>query len=114
MRAEGVPAERLARSSFRHAYWTLAQMVTHHTLNGCPLCPGDVLGTGTISGPALDEAGCLLELSEGGKRALSLANGETRTFLEDGDVVELAASCEREGAVRIGLGVARGEILPSQ
>jgi fumarylacetoacetase len=114
MRAEGVPAERLARSSFRHAYWTLAQMVAHHTLNGCPLCPGDVLGTGTISGPALEEAGCLLELSEGGKRALSLANGETRTFLEDGDVVELAAFCEREGAVRIGLGVARGQVLPSR
>lgn len=113
MRAEAVPPERLARSSFRHAYWTLAQMVTHHTLNGCALRPGDVLGTGTLSGPKLEEAGCLLELSQGGKRAVSLANAETRMFLEDGDVLELAAHCEREGAVRIGFGVARGIVLPA-
>ena len=111
-RARGLPPERLSRSSFRHAYWTLAQMVAHHTLNGCPLRPGDVLGSGTLSGPALDESGCLLELSEGGKRALTLASGETRTFLEDGDLIELSAFCEREGAVRIGFGVARGLITP--
>lgn len=113
MRAQGLPAQRLARSSFRHAYWTLAQMVAHHTLNGCPLRPGDVLGTGTLSGPLLEESGCLLELSEGGKRPLTLDNGETRTFLEDGDVLELAAQCEREGAVRIGFGVARGLVVPA-
>jgi fumarylacetoacetase len=113
MRVRGLPAQRLAASSYRHAYWTLAQMVAHHTLNGCPLRPGDVLGTGTLSGPALEESGCLLELSEGGKRALSLESGETRTFLEDGDLLELAAHCERDGAVRIGFGVARGLIVPA-
>ncbi|HEX6244412.1 MAG TPA: fumarylacetoacetase [Polyangiales bacterium] len=111
MRAHGQPPERLSRSSFRHAYWTLAQLVAHHTLNGCPLRPGDVLGSGTLSGPALEESGCMLELSEGGKRPLTLASGETRTFLEDGDAIELSAFCERDGAVRIGFGVARGVVV---
>jgi fumarylacetoacetase len=111
-RARGLSPEQLSSSSFRHAYWTVAQMVAHHSLNGCPLRPGDLLGSGTVSGATLDEAGCLLELSEGGKKPLMLASAETRTFLEDGDVIELSAYCAREGAARIGFGVARGLITP--
>ena len=104
---------RLSRSNFRHCYWSLAQMVAHHTEGGCNLRPGDLLGTGTQSGPGEGEQGCLLELSHGGKQPIALPNGESRAFLEDGDVVTLRAWCEREGCARIGFGVCSGEILPS-
>jgi fumarylacetoacetase len=113
MREKGLPPERLGRASLRHAYWSLAQLVAHHTVNGCNLQPGDLLGTGTVSGPSLEEAGCLLELSEGGKRPV-LVGRETRTFLEDGDALELHAFCERDGAVRIGFGSALGSVLPAR
>jgi fumarylacetoacetase len=113
MRAAGLPAERLMRSNFRHAYWTLAQMLTHHASNGCNLRPGDLLGTGTQSGPAAEEGGSLLELSQGGKQALSLANGETRSFLQDGDTVILRAHAEGQGARRIGFGDCAGTLLPA-
>ena len=90
MRGAGTAPHRLSHSSFRHAYWTLAQMVAHHTVNGCNLRPGDLLGTGTQSGPAPAEAGSLLELSRGGKRARARSpNGEQRRFLEDGDAIIL-------------------------
>jgi len=112
MRAAGQPAHVLSRSNYRHAYWTVAQLVAHHTVNGCNLQPGDLLGTGTQSGPAAAEAGSLLELTAGGKRPITLPDGETRGFLEDGDVVTLRAWCEREGAARIGFGAAVGEVLP--
>ncbi|QPF76150.1 fumarylacetoacetase [Roseateles sp. DAIF2] len=105
MRAEGRPAQRLSLTdSQRAAYWTPAQMVAHHTVNGCNLQPGDLLGSGTLSGPGPDEAGSLLELSVGGQRPLQLPGGERRSFLEDGDRLTLRGWCEREGAVRIGLG----------
>ncbi|HWH83920.1 MAG TPA: fumarylacetoacetase [Burkholderiaceae bacterium] len=104
-------AMRLSRSNFRHCYWSLAQMVTHHTEGGCNLRPGDLLGTGTQSGPGEGEQGCLLELSRGGKQPIALPNGESRSFLEDGDVVTLRAWCEREGCARIGFGACSGEIL---
>jgi fumarylacetoacetase len=112
MRSQGRGAQRLSHSNFRDAYWTLAQMVAHHTVNGCNLQPGDLLGSGTQSGPAPEEAGSLLELSVGGKQPITLADGETRTFLEDGDRVVLRGWCERAGATRIGFGEAAGTVLP--
>jgi fumarylacetoacetase len=112
MRTAGQAGQRLSQSSFRDAYWTLAQLVAHHTVNGCNLRPGDVLGTGTLSGPAPEQGGSLLELSLGGKQAITLVNGETRTFLQDGDTVVLRAYAERPGARRIGFGECRGTLLP--
>jgi fumarylacetoacetase len=113
MRAAGQAPVRLTRTSFRHAYWTIAQMIAHHSVNGCNLQPGDLLGTGTQSGPDPAEAGSLLELSSGGGHPLSLPDGEQRSFLEDGDEVILRGYCERDGAARIGFGTARGRVLPA-
>jgi len=114
MRSRGLAAQPLSRTSYRHAYWTAAQLVAHHTVNGCNLQAGDLLGTGTQSGPTAAEAGSLLELSAGGKQPIRLANGEVRTFLEDGDALIIRAWCEKPGAVRIGFGEVYGEILPAQ
>jgi fumarylacetoacetase len=115
MRREGLPPQRLSRASFRSAaYWTIAQMLTHHTVNGCPMRAGDLLGTGTLSGEPLEQAGCLLELSEGGKQPLTLDNGEARTFLQDGDQLILRAFCEQPGAARIGFGSATGVVLAAE
>jgi fumarylacetoacetase len=113
MRANGVPAQRLSRSSFRDSWWTVAQMIAHHTVNGCNLEPGDLIGSGTQSGPLPPQAGSLLELTAGGRQPLTLAAGETRTFLEDGDRVMLRGWCEREGSVRIGFGEAAATVLPA-
>ena len=107
------PAHRLSLTSYRHAYWTVAQLVAHHTINGCNLRAGDLLGTGTQSGPTPSEAGSLLELSAGGSKPVQIGGGESRTFLEDGDTVILRGWCERPGAVRIGFGEAYGRILPA-
>jgi fumarylacetoacetase len=112
LRAGHAPA-RLSRTSFKHSYWTIAQLVAHHTVNGCNLQPGDLLGTGTQSGPDPSEAGSLLELSVGGKQPLKLPNGETRTFLEDGDTVIMRGYCERPGAARIGFGELTGCVQPT-
>lgn len=114
MRDAGMGPERLSQSNFRDAYWTVAQMLTHHTVNGCNLQPGDLLGSGTLSGARPEQAGSLLELSAGGKNALTLSNGETRTFLEDGDAIILRAWCEREGFKRIGFGECRGQVMPAR
>jgi fumarylacetoacetase len=113
MRARGEPAARLMRSNFRDAYWTLAQLVVHHASNGCNLEPGDLLGTGTQSGPGPGQGGSLLELSEGGKAPIALPDGETRTFLADGDTVVLRAFGERPGAARIGFGDCAGTVRPA-
>jgi fumarylacetoacetase len=113
MRERREPPVRLSRTSFRHAYWTIAQMVAHHTVNGCNLCSGDLLGTGTESGPTHEEAGSLLELTYGGKEPIRLPGGESRTFLEDGDAVTLSGFCEKPGAARIGFGAAVGRVLPA-
>jgi fumarylacetoacetase len=94
-------------------YWTAAQLVAHHTVNGCNLQPGDLLGTGTLSSEERETFGSLLELSEGGKSSLRLANGETRSFLEDGDEVIMTAHAVREGFRRIGFGECRGRVLPA-
>jgi fumarylacetoacetase len=109
----GHPACRLSRTSFKHAYWTVAQMVTHHTVNGCNLQPGDLLGTGTQSGPEPHEAGSLLELSHGATQPLTLPNGETRCFLEDGDTIVMRGYCEHPGTVRVGFGDLIGRVLPA-
>lgn len=114
MRAEGKGATTVAQTSYRHAYWTMAQMVAHHAVNGCNLRPGDLLGTGTLSGPAPEEAGSLMELTAGGKLPLRLPGGETRTFVEDGDSVVMRGWCERPGAARIGFGECRGTVLPAR
>lgn len=113
MREQGQPAVRLMQSNYKDSFWTLAQMVAHHTVNGCALQPGDLLGTGTQSGVTPDEGGSLLELSGGGKKQLALPNGETRTFVEDGDTIVLRGYCERDGAVRIGFGDCAGTVLPA-
>jgi fumarylacetoacetase len=115
MRAAKSATHTLSRGNLRDAaYWTVAQLLTHHTVNGCNMQPGDLLGTGTMSGPAEGSQGALLEITEGGKKPVALSNGETRTFLEDGDAVIMRASCEREGAVRIGFGSCVGEVLPAR
>ena len=114
MREDGQADASICRTSYRHAYWTVAQMVTHHTVNGCNLQPGDLLGSGTLSGPTLDQAGALIELTTGGKNPIALPNGEQRTWLEDGDSVVLRGWCEREGATRIGFGECVGTVLPAR
>ncbi len=113
MKQAAIAPQRLSRSSFRHAYWTVAQMLTHHTVGGCNLQPGDLLGTGTQSGPTPEEAGSLLELSVGGKQSLQLPDGETRTFLEDHDTLTLKAYCEATGRARVGFGACSGTVLPA-
>jgi fumarylacetoacetase len=111
MRERREPPHRLSSTTFRHAFWTIAQLVAHHTVNGCDLRPGDLLGTGTQSGPTPEEAGSLLELSAGGNRPIQIGPHETRTFLEDGDAVIFRAWCERPGAARIGFGSVQGQVL---
>lgn len=115
MAREGHAGDVISRSSFAEAaYWTVAQLVTHHTVNGCALRAGDLLGSGTLSGPTLAQSGSLLELTTGGKNRITLSNGETRGFLEDGDTVVLRAYCEGAGARRIGFGECRGTVLPAR
>ncbi|WP_438268994.1 fumarylacetoacetase [Pseudomonas piscis] len=109
---EGRDPKRLSGTSFRHQYWSVAQMVAHHTVGGCALQPGDLLGSGTISGPGEGEAGALIELAHAGARPVELGGGEQRGFLADGDTVLLRGWCERPGAVRIGFGESRGTVLP--
>lgn len=114
MRAAGEAAGCLIRGNARHAaYWSPAQLVAHHTVNGCNLQAGDLLSSGTLSGPAPDQAGSLMELTQGGKVPLTLPNGERITWLQDGDTLAFRGHCERPGAVRIGLGEVSGTVLPS-
>ncbi len=114
MRAAGQPAECISRSNFADAaYWTVAQLVAHHTVGGCALRPGDLFGSGTLSGPRPEQAGSMLELSQGGKQPFRLSNGETRTFLQDGDTVTLKGACDKPGAARIGFGACAGEVRPA-
>ncbi|AOU95297.1 fumarylacetoacetase [Achromobacter ruhlandii] len=111
--AKQAPA-RLSRSNFRDAYWNVAQLITHHTVNGCNLQPGDMLGTGTLSGPQPSEAGSMLELNHGGKQPIELPWGEKRTFLQDGDQVIMRAECVKAGYPRIGFGECSGTVLPAR
>ena len=102
---------RVSHGRYANMYWTIGQMIAHHTSNGCDLRPGDLLASGTVSGPSKDERGSMLELTWRGTEPLALPTGETRQFLEDGDEVIMRAYCEREGAVRIGFGECRGTIV---
>src|SRR5207247_8421840 len=112
-RAEGLGPLRLSQANFADLYWTPAQLLAHHASNGCNLCPGDLLASGTVSGPAAENRGCLLELTRGRAEPLTLPGGETRRFLEDGDEVLLRGFCELAGRPRIGLGECRGTITPA-
>jgi fumarylacetoacetase len=110
MRDAGLPAATVSRGSFKWMYWTVAQLVTHHASNGCNLRPGDLLASGTVSGPSKESRGCLLERTWKGTEPIELPGGEQRRFLEDGDEVTMRGWCEREGARRIGFGEAVGRV----
>lgn len=111
LRAKGLPPHRMSGSNTTDLYWTIAQLVAHHTCGGCNLAPGDLFGTGTISGPTQEGYGSLMELSNDGQRTITLASGETRTFLENGDEVIFRAHCRRSGCVPIGFGECRARII---
>ena len=113
MRAAGIEAHLVSRGNLRDLYWTPAQLITHHTSNGCNLLPGDLLATGTVSGKEEGSAGCLLELTVGGGRTIELPNGEKRSALEDGDEVILRGYCRKDGFPKISLGECRGTVLPA-
>ncbi|MFO2462392.1 fumarylacetoacetase [Pseudomonas sp. 15FMM2] len=114
MREQNLPAHRLTLSNTRHMYWTVAQMVAHHSVNGCQLQAGDLFGSGTLSGPEAGQFGSLLEITEGGKKPIELASGEVRKFLEDGDEIILRARCSREGFASIGFGECRGIVIAAR
>jgi fumarylacetoacetase len=123
MRDAKMPPHRLSRGNPKEMYWTFPQMIAHHTSNGCNLMPGDLLASGTISGPDPDTRGCMLELTWVGngpdgkqlpRKPLHLPTGETRTFLEDGDEVIFKGWCEKPGLRRIGFGECRGIVLPAK
>ena len=111
MRQDGAEPVLVSEGSFRDMYWTVAQMLTHHASNGCNLRTGDLLASGTVSGPGEGSKGCLLEITRRGAEPLVLPNGEERRFLADGDEVILRGHCEREGRARVGFGECRGVVL---
>jgi fumarylacetoacetase len=114
MRREGIAPIRLSRSNLSTLYWTMAQLLTHHASNGCNLRPGDLLASGTVSGPEHGALGCLLELTQRGSRPVTLPTGESRRFLADGDEVILRGTCARAGFTTIGFGECRAVILPAR
>ena len=111
MQKSGMAPVVISQPQFSDQYWTLTQMLTHHASNGCSLRTGDLLSSGTVSGPERKDSGCLVEFNAGGKQALSLPSGETRLFLEDGDTVWLRGVCERDGYKPIGFGECKGQIV---
>ena len=114
MREAGLPAHKLSSGPASNMYWTVAQMIAHHASNGCDLNPGDLLGTGTISGPTRDAFGSLIELSSGGRDPVALTGGETRAFLEDGDALTLSGYASARGFRTIGFGACEGVIQPAR
>ncbi|MCE4546031.1 MULTISPECIES: fumarylacetoacetase [unclassified Caballeronia] len=114
MRQAGHPGDLLSTSNLAEAYWSIAQLVAHHTVNGCNLNAGDLLGTGTLSGPKPEQAASLMELTSNGKQPIKLSSGEERGFLNDGDSIILKGFCERAGRQRIGFGECRGTVLPAR
>lgn len=114
MREQNLPAQRLGLSNSLNMYWTAAQLVAHHSVNGCQLQPGDLFGSGTLSGPDHSQLGSLLEITEGGKHPVELTSGEVRKFLEDGDEIILRARCTREGFASIGFGECRGKVVAAR
>ncbi len=113
MRAQGMDPRRISSSNLRHLYWSFAQMIAHHTVNGCNLNAGDLLGSGTVSGATPGSEGSLLEMTRRGQTPVAFEDGQKRTFLEDGDEVILRGFCEREGLPRISLGECRGTVQPA-
>jgi fumarylacetoacetase len=113
MRENNLPPASLSVGNLCDLYWSFAQMVTHHTSNGCNLISGDILASGTISGPGPGSQGCLLEITQCGSQPLRLATGELREFLADGDEIILRGYCDREGYPRISFGECRGTIEPA-
>jgi fumarylacetoacetase len=113
MRSEGKAPAAVARPGFADQYWSIFQMLTHHASNGCNLRSGDLLSSGTVSGAEREHSGCLLELTNNGKEPLVLPNRESRSFLEDGDMVEFRGRCARDGYRSIGFGVCRGTVAPT-
>ena len=114
MRERNLPAHRLGLSNSLNMYWTAAQLVAHHSVNGCQLQAGDLFGSGTLSGPQRSQLGSLLEITEGGKHPIELPGGEIRRFLEDGDEIILRARCAREGFASIGFGECRGKVVAAR
>ena len=114
MRRGGAKPHRLSRGNFSQMYWTPAQMLAHHASNGCNLRSGDLLGSGTVSGPEKDSRGCLLEITERGSKPVTLPNGEQRSFLLNGDEILLTGRCEREGFAGLGFGQCAGRIRPAR
>ena len=114
MREQNLAPHRLGLSNTLNMYWTAAQLVTHHSVNGCQLQAGDLFGSGTLSGPERSQLGSLLELTEGGKHPVELASGEVRKFLEDGDEIILRARCTRDGFAPIGFGECRGKVIAAR
>jgi fumarylacetoacetase len=110
MREQNLEPLRISRGSFQQMYWTIGQMLTHHSSNGCNLRPGDLLASGTVSGAAAESRGCLLEITRRGAELLQLPDGETRSFLLDGDEVILRGYCQKPGFARIGFGECRAVI----
>lgn len=110
MRGRGLPPEPLTRTNARHLYWTFAQMLTHHGSNGCNMLPGDLLGSGTVSGPTDESRACLAEINGKGMSSIPLSSGEQRVWLEDGDEVILSGRAIRDGYAPIGFGTAAGKI----
>lgn len=113
-REAGLAPTVLSRTTFAHQYWTFGQMLAHHTSGGCPMNVGDLLGSGTISGPGEREAGALIELSRSGRTPVPLGNGESRSFVEDDDTLILRGWCEREGFARIGFGECRATVVAAR
>lgn len=113
MREQSREPQRLSVSNFNDSYWTMAQLLTHHTMNGCNLRAGDLFGSGTMSGSTDGSQAALIEITKGGKEPITLSTGESRTFLEDGDSVILKARCDRDGFVGIGFGECVGTVLPA-
>ena len=113
MRAAGIEPARITRADFREMYWTFAQMATHHMSNGCNLRPGDLLGSGTVSGSTDESRACLAELTLRGAQPLELPGGEQRVWLQDGDEVILRGCAERDGFVPLGFGECRGKVSPA-
>jgi fumarylacetoacetase len=111
LRAKGLPPHRMSESNTTDLYWTVAQMIAHHACNGCNLAPGDLFGSGTISGPTPEGYGSLMELSADGTRTITLASGETRTFVENGDEVIFRARGRKAGCAPIGFGECRARIM---
>ncbi|WP_031335431.1 fumarylacetoacetate hydrolase family protein, partial [Rhodopseudomonas sp. B29] len=114
MRQAGHKAAPILRSNAQNLYWTPAQMIAHHTVNGCNLEPGDLIGTGTISGPNAGELGSMLELTAAGSKPLVLGSGEERGFLQDGDIVSFSGRCRRPGYASIGFGQCTGTVAAAR